>query len=221
MKFAAVAAFFYVFTIATEASTVLYRYKDDSGGIVMGVTVPPEFAKNGYEILNSNGRVIQTVDPALTPEQIEEKRKLEKLEADRKAQLEENRILLKRYSHPDDAIRAEMRKLQDLQAVIKLKQGNILSQKTKLEEAETEAANRERAGQSIPDHILNEVNRANQEIASLKGEIENHISEMEVVKQEYNAIVDRLKKITGKQPTLIIPPEILTVGGSGTSKEKH
>lgn len=219
MKFATIAAFFYIFTITTEASTVLYRYKDASGGIVMGVTVPPEFAKNGYEILNSNGRVIQVVDPALTPEQIEEKRRLEQIEADRKAQLQENKILLKRYSHPDDAIRAEMRKLQDLQAVIKLKQGNILSQKSKLEDAETEAANRERAGQSIPDHILKEVNRANQEITSLNGEIENHIAEMEVVKREYNAIVERLKKITGKQPTLVIPPEILTVGSPTISKE--
>jgi chromosome segregation ATPase len=213
MKFAVVAAFFYVFAIAIEASTVLYRYKDDNGGVVMGVTVPPEFAKNGYEVLNSNGRVIQTIDPALTPEQIEQKRKLEKLEADRQAQLIENKTLLKRYSHPDDAVRAEMRKLQDLQSVIRLKQGNALVQKTKLEDAETAAADRERAGQSIPDHLLKEVNRANQEILNLNSEIAGHLAEMEAVKKEYNAIVERLIKITGKQPTLIIPPEVLTVDG--------
>jgi hypothetical protein len=106
-----------------------------------------------------------------------------------------------------------MRKLQDLQSVIRLKQGNALVQKTKLEDAETAAADRERAGQSIPDHLLKEVNRANQEILNLNSEIAGHLAEMEAVKKEYNAIVERLIKITGKQPTLIIPPEVLTVDG--------
>lgn len=209
MKFALFAILIYVFANTLQASTVLYRYKDANGGVVLGITVPPEFAKNGYEILNSKGRVIQVIEPALTDEQIADRNKREMLEAKRKKQLIADEALLKRYSHPDDAVRAEMRKLQDLQAVIKLKNGKILSQQHKLKEAESEAADKERAGQAVPEHLLKEVNQSLAEIAMIEQEIRTHKSEIQSVKIEYQSIIDRLKRITKKEVSLIIPDEIL------------
>ena len=41
----------------------LYRYRDAKGMVVIDDAVPPQFARNGYEVLNSSGQVIEVVPP--------------------------------------------------------------------------------------------------------------------------------------------------------------
>ena len=79
----------------------MYRYKDDQGRTVMSATVPPEIVPKGYDVLNAQGRIIETVAPALTAEQIRardeaiEREKRE--EEERKAQELADQKLLKQY----------------------------------------------------------------------------------------------------------------------------
>ena len=49
----------------------IYRYYDNQGNLFHGSQVSPEFVKNGYEVLNEKGQVIQTVARALTEEERE------------------------------------------------------------------------------------------------------------------------------------------------------
>ena len=81
----------------------LYRYVDNNGVVVLDRQVPPQFVGNGYEVLDSNGRVKQVIPAAPTPEEREARRLA--LEAQKK-QDAEDATLLRLYSSLADLDRA-------------------------------------------------------------------------------------------------------------------
>ena len=56
---------------ASSANAEYYRYKNEKGQLVMEQSIPPQFVRQGYEVLSDGGRLIETVPPALTQEQID------------------------------------------------------------------------------------------------------------------------------------------------------
>ena len=65
---AGVAAFGLLFAAGAQAT--MYRYTDENGRLVISNTIPQEATKRGYDILSNNGRVVETVAPAPTAEEI-------------------------------------------------------------------------------------------------------------------------------------------------------
>ncbi len=187
----------------------LYRYRDENGVVVLDITVPPEIVKNGYEVLNKNGRVIKVIPPALTPEQIKlrdaaivEKIKREKA---RKAQLEKDKELLRLYSHPDDIIIVWKRKLEDINSVIRLKEENIIIQQNKLENYQLDAANAERAGKKVSERLIENMARTRQKILVLTDEVSSHNADIRVQNSYFLGKMKRLIELTKREPSLPIP----------------
>jgi hypothetical protein len=83
-----------------------YRYINDRGETVYGSTVPPQFAKNGYEILNERMQVIETIPRAKTEAELaaqaaDRERLLAEEEVLRKQQ-EVDSLLLRLYRSPEE-----------------------------------------------------------------------------------------------------------------------
>jgi hypothetical protein len=57
----------------------LYRYKNDVGGTVVDWHVPAKFAGRGYEVLNSQGQVIEVVPRQLSEGELQNKDLVERL----------------------------------------------------------------------------------------------------------------------------------------------
>jgi hypothetical protein len=95
--------------VQEAAAANTYRYKDDSGRQIYGSTVPPQFVRNGYEILNERGVVIQVVPRALTPAELaaQEAQRAEQEAADAAAQEQQraDNLLLRLYRSPDEIAR--------------------------------------------------------------------------------------------------------------------
>ncbi|MEX2320473.1 MAG: hypothetical protein WD668_03900, partial [Saccharospirillum sp.] len=51
-----------------------FRYKDADGQVVINSIIPPDFVKNGYEIIDDKGVVLQEVAPQLSEEAIRNRR---------------------------------------------------------------------------------------------------------------------------------------------------
>ena len=180
----------------------LYRYKDENGATVLGLNVPPHFIRNGYDILSNSGRLIKSVPPALTAEQISD-RDNKKAEQDQQAitekiQKEHDLALLKLYSHPNDAVRVLKRKLQDIDDFVSLKNGNISVVKGQLEQEEAKAANNERTGKKVSDNTLNKITLQKNKITELEHEISVKRAEIPVLTKEFDKIITRLETITKK-----------------------
>ena len=93
-------------TLDAAESARIYRYVDNNGQTSFNSFVPPEFAKNGYAILDQKGRVLQEIPRTRTREELasqtaEQEQQLLEEEA-RVAQKEADGVLLRVYRSPED-----------------------------------------------------------------------------------------------------------------------
>lgn len=131
-----------------------YRFEVD-GRMVMKDSVPPEYALLGYEILNSRGYVIETVDPAPTKEELAiimaekaiEDARLERI----KLLTERDQSLLKIYSRPSDVERARNRKISALEGDLDNLTRRTLDLEKKLERIQDKVVIRERSGEPVSE----------------------------------------------------------------------
>lgn len=149
-------------------ATELYRYVDDKGVTVLSRQgVPPEFIARGYEVLNDQGRVIKVIPPAPSAEE------MKRLMAD-KARASSDAQLLRLYSSPEDVDRARERKLNELDGLISVAQGNLQSVRTQQSNLQSQAADHERAGRPVPDHLLAQIDNQKAEQRRLQKDIKRY-----------------------------------------------
>lgn len=146
-------------TASAWAQARYYRYVNDEGVKVMGHSIPPEFVKNGYEIINATGRVIEVVEPAPDPEFVEQ----ERAKAELKAEYE---VLAKRYSTVRDIEAAKNRKLVHVDANILLVESSIENIQGEIDDITRRAAEFERAGRAVPKNILETLDALNEKMAA-------------------------------------------------------
>lgn len=202
------AALSLLLTLPVSAAGNLYRFKDGSGNPTISQSLPAEALQRGYQILNSSGRVLETVAPALTEAQIAAKKAREQELARQAEQAEKQKVidrqLLRTYSHPDDVIKALKRKLGQMRSLISLKQGNIVSLKAQVRQEQSRAANVERSGREIPSAILTRINSLQAEITETKAEIARQKKDIDSLVAEYETKTSRLEKLTEASRTLTI-----------------
>ncbi len=170
-----------------------YRYENDEGRKVMTQTMPPQFVHKGYEILNEKGRVLEVVPRALTDEERAALSLQEKSRLDAEAQVAHDKQLLTIFSGPEDAERARDRKLEAIDAYINVTRGNILKLQGDFNEAQAQAATRERAGQAVPDFLLEKMDSLQRQIDQAEESIEEKEQEKVEISDEYQKDIDRLK----------------------------
>lgn len=191
------------------ATADMYRYTDENGQVVISNTIPQEASERGYDVLNSSGRVVRTIDPAPTAEEIEEREANKRREESEARQRELDKKLLERFSHPDEAVRAMYRKIRELRGLSQLKRGNISVIENQLDTEQGRAADRERSGRDIPEATLKKIRRLESNIREIEREINAQESEIESVRRQFLEDIERLEIITGDARTLPleVPPE--------------
>lgn len=146
----------------------MYRYVDEHGlTVVNRLGVPPESVAKGYEVLNEKGRVVRVVPPAPSAE---ERKRL----AEEKAKAKSDAQLLRIYSEVGDVDRARDRKLAELDGVIGVAQGNLQSLRTQQDNLQAKAAEHERAGRAVPEHLLVQIENLKIEQAGVEKDIQRY-----------------------------------------------
>ncbi len=192
--------------VSASVQAGMYRYTDENGQLVISNTIPQEATKRGYDILGNNGRVVETIPPAPTAEELAareaEKERLKQLEL----QAEQDRQLLKRYSHPDQAVRAMYRKIREMEGLIQLKRGNISVISSQLDSEQSRAADLERAGRDIPESTLEKIRRLESQIRDIEREISAQRQDIDAITKGFVADIERLEEITDSERTLPLDP---------------
>ncbi|NWE24436.1 DUF4124 domain-containing protein [Pseudomonas gingeri] len=173
-------------SFAVQADEVLlYRYVDNKGVTVLDRQgVPPEYIGKGYQVLNQRGRVIQTVAPALTAEQVQQKQ-AEKAQADANAQL------LQRYSSVDEVDKALGRKLAELDGLIASVQTNLQALLAQQAGLQGQAAEQERAGKEVSSQLLAQLAGLRDEQVRMKADIAKYQAARSQSQQDF--AVDRAR----------------------------
>jgi predicted RNase H-like nuclease (RuvC/YqgF family) len=187
---------------SAQSAANMYRYTDENGQIVISSTIPQEATKRGYDILSNNGRVIETIPPAPTEEEIAAREAEKQRQKELAEQREQDRALLKRFSHPDQAVKAMHRKIRELEGLIQLKRGNISVISSQLDNEQSRAANMERAGREIPEGTLEKIRRLEAQIRDIEREIASQTQEIDELRKAFEDDIERLEEVTGEARTL-------------------
>ncbi len=176
---------------AADSSVRFYRYVDAKGVTVLDRQgVPSDLISKGYEVLNDQGRVIQVVAPA--PSLEERQRAL----AD-KARASTDAQLLRLYSTPEDVDRAKARKLAELDGVITVARGNLASLKTQQGNLQGQAADMERAGKQVPDHLVAQIENIKAEQVGVEADIQRYVEGRKQAEASFDADRARLLTLLG------------------------
>lgn len=177
--------------IAANAAK-LYRYSNDKGVTAIDDHVPPEFVKNGYEVLSPDGRVLETVPRQLTGEEGARKRAAE---AEAKRLREWDKNLLLRYSSVDDIAAARDRALHEIDIRLSILRSNLTSVKSQIEREQEKAADIERRGGTVPEAIATNIDKLKAEIAGIEDSIAERLKDKENTQASYQRDIDRFKTL--------------------------
>jgi chromosome segregation ATPase len=168
----------------------LYRYTDDHGILVLDRQgVPPEFVSKGYQVLNAQGRVLQTIPPALTPEQVQ-------ANAAKRAQANADDKLRTRYTGVDDLERTRQRQLAEIDGLINAANNDLTNLNAQQASLQGDAANQERNGQPVSAMVLDQLEAVRQHRAELNAQIDRYKQMRQGANRTFDADRARLEQLS-------------------------
>jgi predicted metalloendopeptidase len=169
-----------VITLPTPAiggegnGTRLYRYKNAEGRIEISNAIPADRVAGGYEVLDLSGQVLQTVAPQLSAAELAQK---EAQDREAQACLQNVERVMALYGSVEDITTAEEQTRRSLDARINSLETNVALERRRLEEHESEAAQRERTGRAIPSDVTQNIARSRAQIEAMETELAQRRSE--------------------------------------------
>lgn len=146
----------------------LYRYKNAEGRVEISNAIPADRVAGGYEVLNLSGQVMQTVAPQLTSAQLAEKEARDREANACKQNVERVQAL---YGSVEDIDAAEEQARRSLESRIATLETNLAVERRRLEEHESEAAQRERTGRVITPQLEQNIERSRAQIEAIDVEL--------------------------------------------------
>ena len=173
----------------------VYRYVNPQGNTVLTHMLPDEGVRAGYEIIDSQGRVLHREPPALTGEEAQAQRAAREQALREAEQARRDAELLRMYAAPEDAERARDRQISALQLNIDYARGNISQTRARLEQEISNAARIERSGRPVPENTNLVIERYTRQISDLEQDIAQYERDIEQVHISFEAIIERLRVI--------------------------
>jgi hypothetical protein len=190
-----------LFVIPMAASAELYKYLNEDGVTVLNNYVPPGIVQNGYTILNEDGRVLEVVPRALTPEEIRQRESelamSQSLAQKQEDQKEADQNLLILYSTPEDVERARDTKLASIEGYIETQKDHLRRMLGQKHQQEASLANIERAGGTVGKESLDRIRVIEGRMAQINSELEGKLSELNKLRANYAADLDRVRELLG------------------------
>ncbi len=174
------------------AAQSLYKYKNNEGITVISSTMPREFVHLGYSILDRNGRIVETIPPAMTHDQKSqlEKLKSRKVQQERESELDQE--LLDLYGSPDEIYGAMNRKLDELdQKVREMHNLEVILAKN----IDDKRLQIKKAGNKAPEYLHEELENLRDQKKTYGDRAATYNREKSLLKKQYTASAERLRKL--------------------------
>jgi hypothetical protein len=177
----------------------LYKWFDENGQTRYGDRIPPQYAKKSNETLNKQGVVVESKAAAKTSEQLAEEQQRAKLKAaqERKhqEQAQQDRILLDTFTNEDEMILTRDGKIQAIEAVIRVTKSRTEKITQRLETQRLRAANLERSGKAVPQHLQQDIRKARRQIRYNSDYISNRRKEQQAIGEKFEQDIKRFRAL--------------------------
>ncbi|MGH8215888.1 MAG: DUF4124 domain-containing protein [Rhodanobacteraceae bacterium] len=142
---------------ADDAPTTHYRWKDASGVVHFGDTIPSSALAGGYDIVNSRGMVVRHVSRELTPAERRATAATVARETAARREVQQRKMedaqLLAAYPSEHELEESQQAQLHQIQTDIATLETNLRSQEDSLTELLAHAADIEHSGKPIPPYV--------------------------------------------------------------------
>ena len=160
----------------------LYRYRDSAGIIVTADTIPPNAAVDGYEIVNEQGAVLETVQA----------RQLAEADQD---QAKQDQYLLASFSHVGEITRLKERKLALLARDIENLRNNLSSLDIREDNLLAEAANMEMAGEEVAAELMEQIGQTRLDRAEVQKLLASRKTDQHSIEGLYRGYEQRFRQL--------------------------
>ncbi len=168
-----------------------------------GNAVPPQYVQKGYQEISEGNWVSNRKERIKTEEEMEEKDRLARLEAERKEREEKQKTmddaLLKTFSSVNDIERVRDDRVLALEGTIKLTQERNKKLQSDLDDYTERAAELEREGKLPPENFLNNIKSLKQQMKKNNDFITQKRQEQQNIKETLTASIKRFKELKGIQ----------------------
>lgn len=175
------------------------KWVDENGVVHYGDQIPPAELDRGHTDLNVQGIPVKTVPPALTIEEIERQQELERLRVEqarlRQQQDAADQVLLRTFRSMDDLIMAREGNIDAIDVVIQVARSNIRRHQESIQKLLTAAADMERAGKPVPQHLVDSIDKTERAIRDVYATIIAREQEKNQVRQAFDRDLRRFQQL--------------------------
>ncbi len=164
----------------------LYRYRDANGITRMEPSIPAEYVDKGYEVLNSQGMLIERVPPrqlSSESDQLDEARRTD------------DQILLASYSAVPEIEAHRNRRLTGIQSQIDIITSDRRVLNTELDREIRIASGYRADGREVPQDISRRITELDRLISTLDQRLEQREREKQEIDQEFAAKIVRFREL--------------------------
>lgn len=192
-----------LFSAIGVSAEVVYRWTDDDGKVHYTPTLPPEAANRPYDILSTDGRLLERVtDPGKEQQQAieraqskQKKKKPKPLYSEEEKQAISDRLLLLKYHSEQEILDAMQLEIDHLKYDERLLKAGHDSAMTSLGYQIRSAANLQRAGNPVPENKLREIQQLQSRILANRQSNSELNQRKEQIRAAFNADLKRYREL--------------------------
>lgn len=176
-----------LFCLAAPVKAEMYKWVDENGVTHYGDRVPPKYAKQQREVLNTQGDTVEILEHEKTAAEIAEDEREATLERQEEEQAKRDRILLDMYISEQDMMNARDQQLASVDGSIRIREISMQSTEKDLKSRQARAADLAKQGKPVPPDLERQIN-------SLETQMANHQKALAARQQERQAVVERFER---------------------------
>lgn len=184
---------------ALDAQTV-YKWVDENGDVHYSQTLPPERAQDAHDRLTADGLVAERVERVRTEEEraaIEEERARQREVAEQaRLEAQQDRLFLAAFPTEADVRRAIESRRENVEAERRSVLSLLEQARSRFASAVREAAEFERSGKPVPEHLSRRIEDARASVRDLDGRLEGIENRLVELDKELSADLARHRRLT-------------------------
>jgi len=191
--------------------TTHYRWKDASGVVHFGDTIPAAALAGGYDIVNSQGIVVRHVSRELTPAERRAAAAIAARETAARREAQQRKVadaqMLAAYPTEQDLERSQQAQLHQIQTDIATLETNLRSQEDSLTELLAHAADIEQSGKPIPPYVHKRIADQRRTVNSERGTLEQRRTDLVTARHQFAARLQHYRTLRAAFENANDPPQ--------------
>jgi hypothetical protein len=184
-----------------DSKAKLYKWVDKDGITHYGSTIPPEYASQQSEQLDSQGNVVKVQEAQKTPEQLAAEQKSQQaVQAQAQAvaaQKAHDQVLLDTYTSTDDMVRDRDRKLASIDAQINVYNGAIGGLQTTLADLQDRASELGKKNKPVTPQLQKQIDDSKNQLIANQQQLLQEQKHKQDVAAQFSADMARFTQLTG------------------------